>query len=470
MGFPVVIAANGLGVPVVNVGDGNAPLMTVAENGLGMPIVLVESGRGVPARVAGAVPSWVPDYADLYADFQNNRYYEGSVKPLSANVTDTHATDILALGSGGYQTFGPDVLPRTDLGLLTTVGRTNHIRGTGLSGAVVGAVGSGGALPSGWFSNFDTTEVLEIGQRNGLPIIKIAVTRDNSGSGSATYPRLQFVGANAVPYIQGVVWTGSAYVAELDSTHSSALLLDATDGSGSVGSINSGSIASGFERAIRTGPSSSGSATHIRLQMGTTVPSGEVYAAIYEISAPQLEEGPFATDPIITEGSAVTRPGNRPVIDLTGRLGEGVAGVIAVDILQPPDGTFGRVLSFNDGTDSNEIRIAQRGSDGKLAMYLRSGGVTIEQTGVGDWRAGRQLIAFAISDSFCAIQRVGDNLGIFSNPYMPSGLFQAGLGSLGFTSPSNTYQRTERLALKFGPQNQASFDTMYALAQEWAAE
>lgn len=50
-GFPVVIAANGLGVPVIVV-EANAPLATVAANGLGMPIVLVEE-NGTPLIVQG---------------------------------------------------------------------------------------------------------------------------------------------------------------------------------------------------------------------------------------------------------------------------------------------------------------------------------------------------------------------------------------------------------------------------------
>ena len=50
-GFPVVIAENGLGVPVIPVEDG-APVATVAENGLGIPITLVEA-NGTPLVIEG---------------------------------------------------------------------------------------------------------------------------------------------------------------------------------------------------------------------------------------------------------------------------------------------------------------------------------------------------------------------------------------------------------------------------------
>jgi hypothetical protein len=47
--MPVVIAANGFGIPVIDVAAG-APLAVIAANGLGIPIVLVATG-GIPMVV-----------------------------------------------------------------------------------------------------------------------------------------------------------------------------------------------------------------------------------------------------------------------------------------------------------------------------------------------------------------------------------------------------------------------------------
>lgn len=47
--MPVVIAANGFGIPVTDVADG-APLAVISANGYGVPIVLVASG-GTPMCV-----------------------------------------------------------------------------------------------------------------------------------------------------------------------------------------------------------------------------------------------------------------------------------------------------------------------------------------------------------------------------------------------------------------------------------
>lgn len=50
-GFPVVVAENGSGIPVIPV-DANAPAAVVASNGLGIPIVLVEA-NGTPLVISG---------------------------------------------------------------------------------------------------------------------------------------------------------------------------------------------------------------------------------------------------------------------------------------------------------------------------------------------------------------------------------------------------------------------------------
>ena len=51
MSIPVVIATNGLGIPVIPV-EANAPPAIIATNGHGIPIVLVEK-NGTPMIVQG---------------------------------------------------------------------------------------------------------------------------------------------------------------------------------------------------------------------------------------------------------------------------------------------------------------------------------------------------------------------------------------------------------------------------------
>ncbi|MGN7962176.1 hypothetical protein [Brucella sp. 22210] len=51
MSIPFVIAANGLGIPVIPV-EKNAPAAIIAENGLGIPVVIVEK-NGAPFIISG---------------------------------------------------------------------------------------------------------------------------------------------------------------------------------------------------------------------------------------------------------------------------------------------------------------------------------------------------------------------------------------------------------------------------------
>lgn len=67
MGIPVVIAENGLGVPVRPVESG-APVMTVASNGLGVPIVI--SDLGVLFIVEGLAPPGTGDPASIEGEDQ----------------------------------------------------------------------------------------------------------------------------------------------------------------------------------------------------------------------------------------------------------------------------------------------------------------------------------------------------------------------------------------------------------------
>lgn len=55
-GLPVTIAANGLGIPVVD--SVNGPLATTCN--FGMPVVIATNGYGIPLNLGGAAGAWTP--------------------------------------------------------------------------------------------------------------------------------------------------------------------------------------------------------------------------------------------------------------------------------------------------------------------------------------------------------------------------------------------------------------------------
>lgn len=98
-GIPVVIAANGRGIPVRQVASG-APMMRVATNGKGIPIVL--TSKGAPFVVAGTVNfAWRTFTMTAGGTGQWVGYSDGgSTRPQPAfgsiNMQPTLVTNLLA--------------------------------------------------------------------------------------------------------------------------------------------------------------------------------------------------------------------------------------------------------------------------------------------------------------------------------------------------------------------------------------
>lgn len=124
MGIPVVIAENGIGVPIKSVVEGDlnynrVPLMTVAENGFGMPIVL--SDLGTPARVeGGGVPVYPGAMVDL--DFVTGRGFQNGFRGPVASF----------LGGSAYTINESGVLISGAVSLLSNAG-VSLAEGTWLS-------------------------------------------------------------------------------------------------------------------------------------------------------------------------------------------------------------------------------------------------------------------------------------------------------------------------------------------------
>lgn len=73
MPWPVVIAANGYGIPVTESDSDFAIPAEIAANGYGTPVVLVDSG-GTPVKgVGGGAP---PDGYGWLTDFEGNSLYD----------------------------------------------------------------------------------------------------------------------------------------------------------------------------------------------------------------------------------------------------------------------------------------------------------------------------------------------------------------------------------------------------------
>lgn len=448
----------GQGDGIADFGDARARL-NAAATALGLPTIGNDTTAQIRAKINAMIEgTGVPAEADLYMDFLNGRYY-GSSAP-----TDTHATDILALGSGGYGTFAPNVPPITDLGLLTTVGRTNYLKW------------SNDFTQSDWLK-VDCT--IEIGQETGpTGALDMAALKEGSGSGGKiiqqgysvtagqTYTYSAFIVPGERRYVM-VQMAGSAL------TQTKWVILDTDTG------VAAASIA-GIDFTIDLW--ANGYRVSIAQEMDNT---GTLNVQIYSMNGPtyadrsfvgtegltfcyagytQLEEGPFATDPIITEGSAVTRPGNMPVVPVP----DGArAFVLDMDLLEPASlSNFSRALQFSAGTDRIDF---EKGGDGTWRIVTSIGGSVTGYTGCS--RAdGRNILYGVFASGFGRMGRIGGDETAQHAIALPPAINSLSFGGDGVTAGANTYMRSRQFAeFRNITDPEAAYAQAKALAQEWAA-
>lgn len=131
-------------------------------------------------------------------------------------VSFSRASDAWAIGRDGRLRKVASHRPRVEWldsatpAVLLEGGRTNGIRNPRGEGAVLGTLGSGGALPTFWAP--DTTagltwEVVATGVEDGLPYVDVRL----HGTPSQTFAQLRFEGTTTVAAAPGQTWTGTIY-------------------------------------------------------------------------------------------------------------------------------------------------------------------------------------------------------------------------------------------------------------------
>lgn len=83
----------------------------------------------------------------------------------------------------------------------------NALTAPNMQGSAVGVVGSGGAMPDGWFnsSNIDTIEVLDVASVDGAVRVELQMVRVNATGASQTM-QIRFLPGNGAAAAEGEVW------------------------------------------------------------------------------------------------------------------------------------------------------------------------------------------------------------------------------------------------------------------------
>lgn len=370
-----------------------------------------------------STPMWAQD-SDWSADFMNNEYYRGATPPSETRV----ATQYMPNAAGVLVPKAPNVLAQEDgVGLQTAPTRINVLVGSAVfagvnwGGGATNLISAAGIAPDGTLT---------------------AYSWDGGG-------RL-FNNNTAVINAQ---YAHSLSIKTLSGTPLVTLVVK--DASSDTIRGNSGAIAttSTWQRIQAVGTTAGGTAG-VRWEVSIT-------GGVALIAFGQSEVGAFAGPYIPTNLSAVTVNGNQQVNDFTGLLNLGVSGFWRGTIIQPVFPTANVPIGFGDDNNNKAIIYLS----GNFNYTITSGGAAQAGASFGVPSAGRHTIVFAFGPGFARAGVVGGTTTAIGTPVLYPNMTKSGIGGLGFSLGQNNYQYTELLTYKFGVQDAASFDSMFAKAQ-----
>lgn len=279
-------------------------------------LVSVSRLMGRRSLTGPVAPAWVLANASLDLDFFEGQYWDGTTNTIGNIMTTARSTVGLAQAADlTWSSFAINAPRITTLGLLGEVASTNTIRNNSMVGATVGIIGVGGALPTNWsLANIGTlvTEIVATGTLNGLPYVDIHI----SGVTSTTSHTVLFETSTNVAAVSGQTWLVSQFLAlvagsSTNITSFNSRIIENNSGGTALVATNTVAVPTGSAfngqrfQAVRT----FNQATAAFAQCGLQVIHASAATIDYtlRVGAPQLEQQPTRTTPILTTTVAVAR-------------------------------------------------------------------------------------------------------------------------------------------------------------------
>jgi len=262
------------------------------------------------------------------------------------------------------------------LGLLPEPQRTNGIPNNTMVGA---AAGTPGTPPTGWAIVLlgCSQEVVGAGSLNGIDYIDLRIYGTPTSTNRLS---IGFSPSSTIVASEAQVWNLSTYLAIVGGSLaniSSVTLATNWQGPGSTkrGSSFSASLSSTLTRfeSSLTAPAST---TYTLPKLELNLTNGSAVDITLRIGLPQMELGAFATSPIKTSGSAVTRAPDNLYVDLTKVPALGSEFTVLGEAEPCPDVQSNAFVLYDLYKDANDRAYLRNATAGNLALQLinRSGG------------------------------------------------------------------------------------------------
>lgn len=299
-------------------------------------------------------------------------------------------------------------------GILIEEQRTNLILYSAGSDAVVGVVGAGGVLPTGWSAPTDlglTIEILATNIETGVGGTRLRISGAPTSTGTF---RLQCSGgvarASTDPeivassFIRGVV--GSAA-----NVSTIALISVNTTGGNSLFDPFDGKPSLAAARRS-TNPGVTSSTLGVRQEFRFNATSGLAVDMTLEIGGAQLEAGAFPTSYIPTTSAQVTRAADDITL-ATSKFPFGASeGTWVSEFYQTPiANSIAFVAHVDDGTNNERYELRASQAISRSGLTVRDGGAVQADLYPADvidtGEFGKSAIAYALND-FAAITNGGD--------------------------------------------------------------
>lgn len=373
-----------------------------ATAGTGAPQFSVNIAGGSGHRTPGTAYTFTADSTvtqlGLYTGTAGGTAFfdDISVKAVDAVGTTANAmqegySSDLDFGTGAFSGSAWMNVPTTGFG------PSNFVRNSVAAGAVVGVIGSGGAMPTNWGQNSwsgVTVEVVGSGvSADGVEYVRVRV----AGTSTGTSGNLTIENAGSTPAFTGQVWSASAYVRlhAGSMANVTAAVLNINEFVGGVYSQTRGGVpfqatingnALGTQRQLCANQTmQAAGANGAQIALGFQVTNGAAIDFTIDIGVPQLERGSTVKPAIRTTGTAYN--GIAPIFDrsaLSGayyRVGMDGNGGIAAELF---DGVTTRratsPLQYNNGSWS-KVGFEYTPAGAASSLVVKVNGLQVTTTG-----------------------------------------------------------------------------------------